>query len=256
MDRASINTQILALGFVAKVSPRSHKKIGHIAFVFLCLWAATTLTRDQLSSLNSSISQLRSSLDPIQARVAAVRTRINSTLSNPLCVGCDELCPELQNLKLDTTISVSPDFCCTYHVNQINLWRNINTSNIIFVMTTVYKTPTRSRHILDDLARLLPPAVRSKYFALVYLHVIWSQWSRWSLLALSYPLPPSRAQSPDLTAFQDALDKVISSNLTSTIKEVSINHTEPFFPSLCDRKSTHSHANPESYHNFNFFFLF
>lgn len=39
-----------------------------------------------------------------------------------------------------------------------------------------------------------------------------------------------------MTEFQDALDKVISTNLTSIIKEVSVNHTELFFPSLRDRK--------------------
>lgn len=87
----------------------------------MCLRAATTLTRDQLNSLNSSISQLRSSLDLLQANVAAVSNRINRTLSNTPCVDCDELRSELQNLILDTTLTASPDFNCTCHVNQTNL---------------------------------------------------------------------------------------------------------------------------------------
>lgn len=68
-------------------------------------------------------------------------------------------------------------------------------------------------------------------------------------MTLLAPLPQSR----DLTDVQDALDKVISSDLPSTIKEVSGNHTEPFYPSVCDRESTDSHANPEYLPPFLFF---
>uniref|UniRef100_H3C2H3 Prominin 2 n=1 Tax=Tetraodon nigroviridis TaxID=99883 RepID=H3C2H3_TETNG len=59
----------------------------------------------------------------------------------------------------------------------------------------------------------------------------------------------------DLTEFQGALDKVISSNLTSTINEVSANHTEPFFPSSCDRNFTHSHQTQNTDHGFYLFVL-
>lgn len=117
-----MNNQMLC--FVAKFLLQSHKKITIVSKSFLlplCLRAATTLTRDQLNSLNSSVSQLRSSLDLLQANVTAVTNRINKTLSNPACLGCDKLHPELQNLRLDTTISVSSDFNWTCHVNQLNL---------------------------------------------------------------------------------------------------------------------------------------
>lgn len=89
--------------------------------VCVCVRAATKLTRNQLNSLNSSISQLQSSLDVLQDNITAVTNRINKTLSNTECRGCEELRPELQNLMLDTTISVRPDSNCTCHVNQINL---------------------------------------------------------------------------------------------------------------------------------------
>lgn len=113
------------------------------------------LTRDQLNSLNSSMSQLRISLDLLQAKVNAVTQHINNTVSNPLCEGCDVLRPELQKLMLDTTFSVSP------HFNR-----------------------TLSRHILDASARLLPPADRSKYFS---LYCMWSQW--WHVSDSACPPP-------------------------------------------------------------------
>lgn len=68
------------------------------------------MTSDQLNSLKSSLSRVQSSLNLLQANVTALRNRINQTLSNANCVGCDALRPELQNLILDTSISVSPGF--------------------------------------------------------------------------------------------------------------------------------------------------
>lgn len=68
------------------------------------------MTSDQLKSLNTSLSRVQSSLNLLQANVTAVRNRINQTLSNANCKDCERLRPELQNLILDTSISVSPGF--------------------------------------------------------------------------------------------------------------------------------------------------
>ncbi|XP_059179877.1 prominin-2 [Centropristis striata] len=61
----------------------------------------------QLNTLNSSLAQLQSSTDRLQANVTNVRNQINQTLSKPNCIGCNILQPELQNLKLDTSIDTS-----------------------------------------------------------------------------------------------------------------------------------------------------
>lgn len=68
------------------------------------------MTSDQLNNLTASLSRLQSSLNLLQANVNAIRNRINQTLSNANCIDCDGLRPELQNLILDTSISVSPGF--------------------------------------------------------------------------------------------------------------------------------------------------
>ncbi|XP_041645852.1 prominin-2 [Cheilinus undulatus] len=61
----------------------------------------------QLNKLNSSLAELQSNVDRLQANVTAVRDRINQTLSNPNCNGCKNLLPELQKLDtLDTTINI------------------------------------------------------------------------------------------------------------------------------------------------------
>uniref|UniRef100_A0A3Q1F1R0 Prominin 2 n=1 Tax=Acanthochromis polyacanthus TaxID=80966 RepID=A0A3Q1F1R0_9TELE len=62
-------------------------------------------TSAQLNNLNSSLVQLQSSLDRIQANVTAVKNRINQTLSKPKCGNCSNLRPELQKLTVDTSIS-------------------------------------------------------------------------------------------------------------------------------------------------------
>ncbi|XP_035519867.1 prominin-2 [Morone saxatilis] len=66
----------------------------------------TDNTQVQLNNLNSSLAQLQSSMNRLQANVTAVKNRINQTLSKPSCTGCDRLKPELQNLMLDTSISI------------------------------------------------------------------------------------------------------------------------------------------------------
>uniref|UniRef100_A0A3Q2QAB2 Prominin-1-A-like n=1 Tax=Fundulus heteroclitus TaxID=8078 RepID=A0A3Q2QAB2_FUNHE len=62
-------------------------------------------TSDRLDKLNSSLAQLQSSLDRVQANVSAVRDRINQTLSKPDCNGCHYLKEDMQTLTVDTTIS-------------------------------------------------------------------------------------------------------------------------------------------------------
>lgn len=67
----------------------------------------TENTSNQVNKLNSSLAELQSSVDRLQANVTAVRDDINQTLSNPDCTGCDKLQPELQKLDtLDTTINI------------------------------------------------------------------------------------------------------------------------------------------------------
>ncbi|XP_075933073.1 prominin-2 [Anarhichas minor] len=59
----------------------------------------------QMNRLNSSLAQLQSSMDGLQANFTAVNNQINNTLSNPNCTGCNNLQPELQKLTLDTSIT-------------------------------------------------------------------------------------------------------------------------------------------------------
>uniref|UniRef100_A0A3P8TDU8 Prominin 2 n=1 Tax=Amphiprion percula TaxID=161767 RepID=A0A3P8TDU8_AMPPE len=70
----------------------------------------TVNTSAQLNNLNSSLVQLQSSLDRIQANVTAGKNHIDQTLSKPECFHCDNLKPELQKLTVDTSISVSTVF--------------------------------------------------------------------------------------------------------------------------------------------------
>uniref|UniRef100_A0A3P8T8Y3 Prominin 2 n=1 Tax=Amphiprion percula TaxID=161767 RepID=A0A3P8T8Y3_AMPPE len=65
----------------------------------------TVNTSAQLNNLNSSLVQLQSSLDRIQANVTAGKNHIDQTLSKPECFHCDNLKPELQKLTVDTSIS-------------------------------------------------------------------------------------------------------------------------------------------------------
>ncbi|KAM4730309.1 prominin-2 isoform 1-T1 [Anableps anableps] len=62
-------------------------------------------TSDRLDKLNSSLAQLQSSIDHIQANVSAVRDRINQTLSKSECNGCHNLTEDMQKLTVDITIS-------------------------------------------------------------------------------------------------------------------------------------------------------
>ncbi|XP_053188901.1 prominin-2 [Scomber japonicus] len=58
-----------------------------------------------LKKLNSSLVELQSSMDSIQARVNVVRDEINQTLSDPKCTDCDTMKPELQQLAVDISIT-------------------------------------------------------------------------------------------------------------------------------------------------------
>ncbi|KAM6922140.1 prominin-2 [Lycodopsis pacificus] len=60
----------------------------------------------QMNRLNSSLAQLQSSMDRLQANFTAVKNQINNTLSNPSCTGCNNLQPELQQRTLDTSITI------------------------------------------------------------------------------------------------------------------------------------------------------
>ncbi|XP_054456485.1 prominin-2 [Anoplopoma fimbria] len=60
----------------------------------------------KLKKLNSSLAQLQSSVDRLQANLTAVKNQINNTLSSPNCIGCNNLKPELQKLTLDTSITI------------------------------------------------------------------------------------------------------------------------------------------------------
>lgn len=66
----------------------------------------TVNTGLQLNKLNTSLAQLQSTMDRLQANVTAVKNRINQTSSSPNCVGCNVLQPELQKLTLDTSITI------------------------------------------------------------------------------------------------------------------------------------------------------
>uniref|UniRef100_A0A8C2Z0F9 Prominin 2 n=1 Tax=Cyclopterus lumpus TaxID=8103 RepID=A0A8C2Z0F9_CYCLU len=63
----------------------------------------TENTNLQLEGLNSSLAQLQSSMDHLQANFTAVKNRINSTLSNQNCSGCNT---KIQTLTLDTSITI------------------------------------------------------------------------------------------------------------------------------------------------------
>ncbi|XP_071336779.1 prominin-2 [Trachinotus anak] len=85
-------------------------------------------TSAQLDKLNSSLAELQSSVDQLQANVSAIGNRINDTLSNPNCNGCNFLKPELQELTLDTSITI-PSLnelqSAVDEVNKINLTSKI-----------------------------------------------------------------------------------------------------------------------------------
>lgn len=81
--------------------------------MFVCVSfdrAESLSVKTQLDNLSSSLVQLQSSMDRVQANVTAVKTQINQTLSKQNCTGCDSLSEDLQKLTIDANISVSKDF--------------------------------------------------------------------------------------------------------------------------------------------------
>ncbi|XP_061601189.1 prominin-2 [Cololabis saira] len=66
----------------------------------------TVNTSVELGKLNSSLNHLQSSMDRLHGNVTAVRNQINQTLSDPNCIGCADLRPQLDKLTLDTSVSV------------------------------------------------------------------------------------------------------------------------------------------------------
>lgn len=63
--------------------------------------------------MNSSLVQLQSSADRVQANITAVKNSINQTLSDPKCQDCTGLSEVLKSLTVDTTIDVSTEFVLT-----------------------------------------------------------------------------------------------------------------------------------------------
>ncbi|TDH01246.1 hypothetical protein EPR50_G00178260 [Perca flavescens] len=92
------------------------------------LYQETVNTSLQVDKLNSSLAQLQSSMNRIQANVTAVKNQINQTLSKPNCTGCNILQSELQNLPVDTSITI-PSFnefqSAVDEINKINLTSKI-----------------------------------------------------------------------------------------------------------------------------------
>ncbi|KAM7408753.1 hypothetical protein PAMA_002471 [Pampus argenteus] len=66
----------------------------------------TQNTSALLKNVNTSLAELKTSMDILQANVTAVKNHIDQTLSNSNCTGCDKLTPELQKLTLDTSITI------------------------------------------------------------------------------------------------------------------------------------------------------
>ncbi|XP_068578924.1 prominin-2 [Cebidichthys violaceus] len=74
----------------------------------------------QMNHLNSSLAQLQSSMDRLQTNFTAVKNQINNTLSNPNCIGCNNLKPELQKLTLDTSITIPSLNELQFAVDEMN----------------------------------------------------------------------------------------------------------------------------------------
>ncbi|CAN9499828.1 unnamed protein product [Ophioblennius macclurei] len=60
-----------------------------------------------LQNLNSSLEKLESDIDPLEARTNAVKTSIGRTLSDPNCLNCEPLRPQIEKVNVDTTISTT-----------------------------------------------------------------------------------------------------------------------------------------------------
>uniref|UniRef100_A0A3Q4H6N6 Prominin-1-A-like n=1 Tax=Neolamprologus brichardi TaxID=32507 RepID=A0A3Q4H6N6_NEOBR len=86
-------------------------------------------TSRQLKTLNSSLVQLQSSADRVQANITAVKNSINQTLSDSRCQNCTTLSQVLQSLTVDTTIDtrgLSKFQSAVDKANQANLTSQIN----------------------------------------------------------------------------------------------------------------------------------
>ncbi|XP_063347590.1 prominin-2 [Pelmatolapia mariae] len=86
-------------------------------------------TSRQLKTLNSSLVQLQSSADRVQANITAVKNSINQTLSDSRCQDCTTLSQVLQSLTVDTTIDtrgLSEFQSAVDKANQANLTSQIN----------------------------------------------------------------------------------------------------------------------------------
>ncbi|XP_039857970.1 prominin-2 [Simochromis diagramma] len=86
-------------------------------------------TSRQLKTLNSSLVQLQSSADRVQANITAVKNSINQTLSDSRCQNCTTLSKVLQSLTVDTTIDtrgLSKFQSAVDKANQADLTSQIN----------------------------------------------------------------------------------------------------------------------------------
>uniref|UniRef100_A0A669B3W7 Prominin-1-A n=1 Tax=Oreochromis niloticus TaxID=8128 RepID=A0A669B3W7_ORENI len=86
-------------------------------------------TSRQLKTMNSSLVQLQSSADRVQANITAVKNSINQTLSDPKCQDCTGLSEVLKSLTVDTTIDtrgLSEFQSAVDKANQANLTSQIN----------------------------------------------------------------------------------------------------------------------------------
>uniref|UniRef100_A0A3P8P3Y8 Prominin 2 n=1 Tax=Astatotilapia calliptera TaxID=8154 RepID=A0A3P8P3Y8_ASTCA len=86
-------------------------------------------TSRQLKTLNSSLVQLQSSADRVQANITAVKNSINQTLSDSRCQNCTTLSQVLQSLTVDTTIDtrgLSKFQSAVDKANQADLTSQIN----------------------------------------------------------------------------------------------------------------------------------
>uniref|UniRef100_A0A3Q2UZI4 Prominin-1-A-like n=1 Tax=Haplochromis burtoni TaxID=8153 RepID=A0A3Q2UZI4_HAPBU len=86
-------------------------------------------TSRQLKTLNSSLVQLQSSADRVQANITAVKSSINQTLSDSRCQNCTTLSQVLQSLTVDTTIDtrgLSKFQSAVDKANQADLTSQIN----------------------------------------------------------------------------------------------------------------------------------
>ncbi|XP_044069096.1 prominin-2 [Siniperca chuatsi] len=90
----------------AKIQERFKGTVGPALHSVRLLDQETVNTSVTVNKLNSSLVQLQSSVDRLQANVTAVKNHINQTLSKPNCTDCNDLKPELQTLTLGNSITI------------------------------------------------------------------------------------------------------------------------------------------------------